>query len=153
MLQGEAKTLFRQWQETIEHPTPIEAPAPVGQTFDAIAKTYITDYAEHPDRRLAAHKEMTRQVNVLRATFGMHAIASITKVMIEDFRTARRQACENGKAALAQVAALTAAGEPIPPSCSSRRNAPRSARRRAGYPQIDSWPDSGISTSGPSNAI
>ena len=64
MLQGEAKTLFRQWQDAIEGGT-ATVPSPVSQTFDAIAASYITEYVKQPDRRKPAQKEMERQVEVL----------------------------------------------------------------------------------------
>ena len=118
MLQGEAKSLFRDWQNEIEGKAAPVIPDPVvpdpGPTFDAIAESYITEYVKQPDRRKPAQKEMERLVEVLRKAFGVHAATAITKVMIEDFRTARRQAFEAGAAAVAQVAALKAAEQPVP---------------------------------------
>jgi len=126
MLQTEAKTIFRQWQNVIDGGK-AAAPLPANKrTLEAITTTYVSDYVRHPDRRPNAQKEMARQVQVLVKAFGNRPLDAITKATIEDFRLGRRLAHETRMAVRAQVEALRATGGNV--SADQRKHAQVAAR-------------------------
>ena len=135
MLQGEARTMFRQWTTAIEggQEKPAKQVKLETVTLDAIAKSYIAEHANHPDRRTGASKEIVRQVNQLCAAevdvlgtgtsvrLGSLAASAITKAVIEAFRQHRRQVHEAVKAALAAAADNPGADVPAPLREQARR--------------------------------
>lgn len=113
MLQGEAKTLYRDWVASIEGGQEPTAKSDL-TTLDMLATLYLAEYVQHPDRRKTAAAQMTWQVNTLATavvtlptgatvTLGTLALTAITKPVIEAFRVARRQAHEQAAALATQT--------------------------------------------------